>query len=631
MSEFGLSGRAVAARLVASIALFFVLPVAFLTAYVLLLDAPPGAAWLHLYVIGAAAGGLIGARVALSFLPIPSALRRLLSALLMCGVSLALICLYTGCLIGLKYWGRVTTVDLVSTYVAQAPALLRALGYSPVVMFLACAALLIIGIAVADWQLRRNDWVAEFRRHVSPFIAAIVSIGLLLAFALFALGFQSRDWGRQGEPLSLSLFPNQASTENQNHGIDVFRAAAIQREEERARDSYATAASSLRSNVILIVVDALRADRLSLLGYGRKTTPGLEALRDAGRMPVATSVVSVCNESSCGLRALASSRYADRQADGPITLHEVMKKHGYRIHMLFAGDHVNFYGIDGIYGPVDSYFDGASQTARYINDDRLVADRLATFPAWDGTPTMFQFHLMSTHALGQRFDPKSPFGPSRNYAGNTWLPSDTELPQLASNYYDAGVLQTDGVIVGILGQLSERGYLKDAVVVITGDHGESLGERGFYAHTNGVWEESLRVPLIVIAYGDPRPDQLSRRSVISQIDIAPTILHMLGMPQPSTWQGSPLQKAIERRFVNFQQGQFIGLVDTGSRGGLYKHWVDTRSGQVRTFNLTTDPGERNDVTDKVPLELRQQWKEELLRHADALPADRQDVLRGSAR
>ena len=103
----------------------------------------------------------------------------------------------------------------------------------------------------------------------------------------------------------------------------------------------------------------------------------------------------------------------DMQASRPITLPELLQRHGYGVHYDLSGDHTNFYGLRATYGAADSYFDGASQNARYVNDDRLVLDRLRSFGRWDGKPMMLQVHLMSSHALGKRFDDVTEFGPER--------------------------------------------------------------------------------------------------------------------------------------------------------------------------------------------------------------------------
>ncbi|RZI72322.1 MAG: hypothetical protein EOP80_13745, partial [Variovorax sp.] len=441
----------------------------------------------------------------------------------------------------------------------------------------------------------------------------------LIAIAvLSAIGLPDHLWGNKGEPVSLSLFPDQANTAMQSHAIGVFLAAKLDREEELVRRAYKPADTANHKNVVLIVVDALRADHLSLFGYSRRTSPYLEALASAKAVRLATSAAAVCNESSCGLRAIASSRYLDKQATRPITVQEALKLHGYSVHLMFSGDHTNFYGLSDIYGEVDSYFDGASQKERYLNDDRLVTDRLSGMGSWDGKPTVFQFHLMSSHALGARFEDTPPFGPGANYTALRWGTKDLEAPAHATNYYDRGILQADRVIANILDILKQKGYLKEALVVVTGDHGESLGERGLYSHTHSVWEESLRVPFVMLQFGGVLKNQMHAGPVVSQVDIAPTLLHELHLPIPSSWEGIALQRPMVGRVVYFQQAQFIGLVDERNIGRLYKHWLDLRTGDEFTFDLNVDPHERNNLSAQIPQPLKREWQQLLANRSAAL-------------
>ena len=614
-------------RYAAATALLLLLPLVFLVAYVSLVGAPAAAIAPHLVVVATLAIGLGGARLVVSALPISSDMRRFLSACLICGALALLVCLYALSLAGVVFWGRVGTYNMARTYVAQAPDLLRTLGFSPALVFCMLAMLVVAVVSAVYFYLLRYDWIPVARSFRTKGLAAACGLSLLSLCIFGTQRLEAQQWGREGEPLSLSLFPWQGERDAQSHRVNVFHVKHLQSLDERARAAYRPSSAAKRSNVILIVGDALRSDHLSLYGYARKNTPNLRAFRDKGAMPLATTVLAACNESACGLQALASSRTVDQQSPAPLTLHEVLKKHGYRSHLVFSGDHANFYGLDRIYGPVDSYFDGASQKARYVNDDRLVLDRLAALGPWDGVPTLLHVHLMSTHALGRRFDETPSFGPEANYNGNRRGASDDELRQMAVNQYDRGVLQFDAMTDRLLAQLEAGGYLKDAIVVITGDHGESLGERGRYSHAHSVWEEALRVPFIVLAYGKADPGALQGGPALSQIDIAPTVLHMLGMPQPSNWQGRPVQKPIERRYIHFQQAAQIGLVDTRQPDGLYKHWVDARAGRAYTFNLTKDPQERNDITAEVPMALRIEWRDELLRHAGALAREHRDTLR----
>lgn len=609
---------AVVRRLSMSIALLLILPLSFLLVYIEWLHAPEDVFAIHLRVVAGVAVALAGTRLLISFLPIGVVLKRVLASVTIGCVFFGFIVLYVGAFIGMKFWGRVASVQLMSTYASQAPATLRALDVNPYWVGCAVGVFLFIVVNATYTYLKRYDWVPVFREIMSSASSVIVAIGLLGVFAAYGISFEARGWGRQGEPLSLALFPIQGDVSGQSHHMSSLRMAELQKRQDTSRASYLPSPGAHKSNVVLVVVDALRADHLSVLGYKIRTTPNLERFRSQGMLNVATSAVAVCNESFCGLRGLASSQSVANQAERPFSLHEVLKKYGYKINLILSGDHTNFYGLSSIYGQVDSYFDGASQGKRYVNDDRLLLDRLDVQPKWDGTPTMFQFHLMSSHPLGLRFDETPEFGPGRSYglASGT----STETVRSANNYYDRGVLQADTVVSKILSKLQELGYLEDTLVVITGDHGESLGEHGLYSHTHSVWEESLRVPFILLSFGKASPVSLAPSKAVSQVDIAPTLLYALEMKVPDVWQGVALQTPYDRRYIDFQQIQLLGLMDTHS-DSLYKFWVDTRSGKKFTFNLSSEEKEKTDVTEQIPAVLQQEWREHLMQQSATLPMD----------
>ena len=507
------SGSSIALQIVVSAATFLALPLLFVFVYVRWAHAPISAVLPHLFIIVSIGGGVVGIRLLISLLPIKKALKHVLATLVVFSVLFGLVLLYAGVLVGIRFWGRPASVQLVSTYLGQLPETLRVLGYTPVlVVFVAGAIFLLVAIVIYLF-LQRCDWVSAIRRFISPSVTFIAAIGLLCITSVSFATLEHRFLGALGEPLSLALFPHQGALRAQNHRISILRTMELQRQNDVARFAYAPANDAKKSNIVLIVVDALRADHLSLLGYKRRTTPYLEQMQAEGKVRLATSAVAVCNESLCGLNAIAGSQSVANQTDRLFTLHEVLKKYGYAVHLILSGDHQNFYGLDKIYGPLDSYFDGASQKARYVNDDRLVLDRLSSLEQWDGTPTLFQLHLMSAHALGFRFEEIPEFGISKNYAVATGFNSSTEdLQQTAINHYDKGVFHADKVIAKVLMQLQQFGYLDDALVVITGDHGEALGEHGEYNHASSVWEGALRVPFLLLVFG--KADLGDRKSVV---------------------------------------------------------------------------------------------------------------------
>lgn len=611
-------------RLVAAIGLFLTLPLLFLFIYIQFMHAAPSVLAVHLLVIFWIALAIAGVRLLISLLPVSAALRQALAAVIISCVLFGLFAIYTGALIGLKFWGRVASAQLIYSYVSQAPATLKALDINPYWIFGLLISLFIFTSGIVYLYFRKYDWIPYLHRLASPTLITVIAFSLLCIFSIQTASFDSLGWERKGEPFSLVLFAVNAEVGAQSNHMGLMRMNELQRKQDAARGSYVPSMNAHKSNVILIVVDALRADHLSLLGYSVRTTPNLERFKSQGSLQMATTAVAVCNESFCGLRGLAASQYIANQAEHPFTLHETLKKYGYRIELILSGDHTNFYGLSYMYGKVDGYFDGASQTKRYVNDDRLLLDHLEGQKKWDGNPVMIQFHLMSAHPLGLRFDETPEFGPGKAYA----LEHETTpaAVQSAVNYYDRGVLQSDAIISELLSKLASLGYLEDTLVVITGDHGESLGEHGLYTHSQSVWEESLRVPLVLLSFGKASTVSLAPSKDISQIDIAPTLLHALNMKVPDIWEGISLQEPNNRRYINYQQSQYLGLIDTQA-DARYKHWIDTRSGQSYTFNLSSKDKEKIDVTDQIPAELKNQWREHLIQQSAALPLD---VKRGCA-
>lgn len=617
MSEQQIFAASALRLLAVSLLLFFALPFGFSVVYLELFFAPFSAVLAHACLLAETAVAVTSIRIAFVFL-FPKAIRQVASALLLACFGLGLFLFYCLVFAGLKGWGRVTTLAMAESYLFQLPHLLETLGYS--IWGAVSVAVFVFGASVysAYAYLRRHDWLIPFEKAISRNMLIVVVIGLSATALTAVLTLEGREWGKVGEPISLSLFPEQAEVVMQSHAIEFFRSRKIDEEDESARKIYRPSSDARHSNVVVIVSDALRADHLSLFGYHRKTTPNLDILAKTNSIQLATSAVAVCNESSCGLRALASSHYVDRQAAHPITMHELLKRHGYEVNLIFSGDHTNFDGLSSIYGQVDSYFDGFFEKTRYLNDDRLVVDRLKGRAPWDGRPTMFQFHLMSSHALGTRFESTPSFGPGENYTRIRWGSPDKNAVQSAVNFYDRGILQADDVIQQILGLLKDKGYLEEAIVVITGDHGESLGERGLYSHTHSVWEESLRVPFIVLTFGKSTTDTLVSQSLISQVDIAPTLLHMLKMPIPTSWDGTAIQNEKRPEIIFFQQAQLIGLLDGRTSGHLYKHWRDAKSGNFFTYDLRSDPDEKFNITEKIDAPILEYWAQLLVHKSAAL-------------
>ncbi|MCL6712126.1 sulfatase-like hydrolase/transferase [Pseudomonas sp. R2.Fl] len=580
----------------ADLLVWYLLPAAFLYLYIENYGASRASIFPHSMLLLSATIGLASLRL-LSWRFLPCRLARIAVAVLQTIPAILLPAYYALVLIGLSSWGRVISWPLIHTYASQGLELANTLGFSPTVVAISISCTLLIPPIIIWKWIAPYDWLrqAGHLNIAKPTYRLIAIILFSASFsALWLMKFTLFLPSKVEEPFNLTFLPTKGLQKLQHHVLGTV--SVLDKREDSARKQYETNPRFRPINIVLIVSDALRADRLGLYGYPRATTPFLSHAADRQDLVLLKDARSICAESSCGLMALSTSRYATDFPSRPFSLQEVLRRHGYQVHMMLGGDHTNFYGLREAYGEVDSYIDGSTQSTYYMNDDRLVLDAATRLKYFDGNPVMMQFHLMSSHALGLRFSASSPFEPSANYykwaaRPPSYRASKSEV-ELASNYYDKGVLQFDTVLDQLLDTLGKKGYLDSALVVITADHGEMLAEHGEFSHSKQVFEGALHIPLILMRHGY-NGERIDLRRFASQIDIAPTILEDLAIPIPSSWKGIPLQKThlSSRSIIRFQQRELAGLYDLSDPKRIIKYWRNLNTGQEFVFDLSKDSGE----------------------------------------
>jgi glucan phosphoethanolaminetransferase (alkaline phosphatase superfamily) len=596
-----LSSRQLLGRLALDLAAWCCMPAAFLLLYVYGHSVPGDAVLPHLRLVILALLGLTLVRLVLAVLIASPRGLRLAASLVTSTLLAVMILYYALVLIGLQSWGRVVSWELIASYSPQVLKLADALAIS-IPLSAGLLALGYLALLAGAWTyLKRFDWTPYAARHAPSGVFALVLIFGSTAWAFELARFLAAPPAERAEPVSLTFYPMEGAWNLQGHVVDRLSAARLDAREDAARAAYEPAAQAERRNVILIVVDALRPDHMGIYGYGRGTTPNLARLERAGRMRKARSLRAACSASACGLLSISSSKFVHQFSSRPILLQEILRRHGYRVHMILSGDHTAFYGLRQAYGELDSYYDGRTAGRwKYMNDDELVLERLAAFPAWDGVPVMMQFHLMATHALGRRANAAPQAAP--------W--ADSRGPLIDT--YDSAVLRADAHIRRILETLERKGYLRNAVVAITSDHGEALGEHGRYNHTNSVREEVLRIPFVLVSYGYRPARGIDGRALASQVDIAPTLLEELAMRPPRTWSGAPLQEAAAGGVVYFQQHSEVGFFDPRDPGEIWKYWINFRTGEEYAFNLRLDPGETANAIGELPPQRVREWRVQAL-------------------
>jgi len=523
-----------------------------------------------------------------------------------------LVVLYFADFISTALWGSNVTYDLASQYVGKG-IFQKELQLLPAKVYLGLAGGVIaifsayIGVSrplvrslealfISRGELR---CVRDGRRKPRTVIALILCMSLIVCVGLqsTSVGSPYRDRLLAHEPI-LGFFGEGAGI---NVLINRETRIRLEGEDERVRASYPSSQSFEKKNVIMIVVDSLRADHMQVYGYERNTTPFLNDLMKAGRLKKVETALSACADTQCGVMSTLTSKLPAKQTLKSFKLSDVLHDQGYDLFFVLAGNH-NWYDLKNSYGnDLTYYFDGTSSTRYDWNDDRVISEGLERLHNSTGVPSFFYFHLMSTHSTGIRQGQYGEYQPAKN-----WLDKESTASS-ASNFYDNGVVQADATIKGIFELLKQKGYLDNSIVVITSDHGEGLGERGqgSYGHSMYLYQECIRIPLLI--YEDTPVDYQNLRYA-TQLDVGPTILSRLGLKIPSSWEGQSLLKS-DAGGYSFHQTlhgyppSYAVVLRKGN--AMYKYLRHSGSGE-EIYELVSDPHEKHNLienTDSALIEL----------------------------
>jgi membrane-anchored protein YejM (alkaline phosphatase superfamily) len=450
----------------------------------------------------------------------------------------------------------------------------------------------VLGLKAADtMNIALHPWRPRLLR-VGAGVLAITLFGATITF-----GVESRDNLFWKQELVSSFFrPEGFAFE------PTARREAMADRDATLRATYPRAVpTAYRKNVVLIIVDSLRADRMQVYGYKRPTTPFLSELVQSGRMKKIEDAFSSCSESFCGITStLASREFRDITARN-FQLQDVLRDQGYQTQFVLSGDHRIWNGLPQFYHVGDeAIFDG-SQTRRYsMDDDRLVLEGLERVPAANPEqPTLFYLHLMSTHYLGVQFPESHVFTRLDDQVSPGIEPYKILEKLEKPDRYDDKVLQADGLIRQIFAALDAKHYLDEAIVVVTGDHGEGLGER-HWAHGWHLYNEDIRIPLLF--YDAPASPTKTYPDLTfgTQVDIAPTILDRVGLPIPESWEGQSLLAPTAERFTYHQTyflpNRFAVIYRDGDK--LFKFIATPQYGKEELYDLRKDAKEAHSLVDE---------------------------------
>lgn len=355
-------------------------------------------------------------------------------------------------------------------------------------------------------------------------------------------------------------------------------------------------------NVLLITIDTLRADRL-----GRGLTPTLDRLADGGvsfsnartavplTLPSHATILSGLLPPHHGVRLNGTGHFA-----GHPTLATALHARGYRT-AAAVGAFVlaRQFGLDGgfdVYDDVVPRDPNASTALEAERKATAVTDAALglitrTSPS---RPLFLWVHY---------YDPHAPYEPPARF-----------LAQANESAYDGEVAYVDSEVGRLLAAIAR--LEGDTVIVVAGDHGESLGEHGEDTHGMLLYDGALRVPLtIASSAGGPRRDGVSRASGsaraalarrlrrevrpdnASLADVAPTVLALLGVPPPAPMDGADLLADRRADRELYAETLYPRLAGWSPLAALVSgEWKFVRGGRPQLFQVRSDPGERHDMT-----------------------------------
>jgi len=280
-------------------------------------------------------------------------------------------------------------------------------------------------------------------------------------------------------------------------------------------------------NVLFVLIDTLRADRLHSYGYARPTSPFLDLLAAEGvrfTRNMAQSSWTKCSMASMwtGLypARVGVTKFNDVLAPNAHLPAEIFREAGYQTVGLWRNG-----WVDGYHG-FDQGFDiytrpGVRPTAPRVrrenptvsyggSDFDLVEETMEFLRVGGGRRWFLYLHLMDVHEY-------------------TYDAESAQFGTSSSDVYDNAILHLDRTLDQLFGRLAAGDHLKNTLVVIAADHGEAHGERGFEGHARNVYPETTQVPWILSF-----PFRLQPGLVISQrtanVDVWPTVLELLGLP-----------------------------------------------------------------------------------------------------
>ncbi|MCJ7693509.1 MAG: sulfatase-like hydrolase/transferase [Sedimentisphaerales bacterium] len=353
-------------------------------------------------------------------------------------------------------------------------------------------------------------------------------------------------------------------------------------------------------NVVLISIDTCRADYLSCYGYPHKTTPNIDAIADTGivfenvispvplTLPAHASMLTGTIPPYHGVH----DNFNYWLGSSNITLAETLKDNGFTTAAIISA-----FVMDSQFG-LNQGFDTYQDRFQHQVNQPEASER----PGW-------QTSLLAQNWLDQRknekfflflhyYDPHTKYEPPEPFAS-----------KFADNLYAGEIAYTDYCIAQVIQKLKDLGLFDSTLLIITGDHGEMLGEHREQEHGYFIYQSAIKVPLIF-----KLPQQRKSKNIkdtVSLIDIVPTICSLLNIQPPPQLQGKDLSlyfsgnhKPAEQRYLYCESLTSTKYGCSPLLGVISEGWKYIQTTKPELYDTNKDTAESVNLIEKHPHQAR---------------------------
>ena len=393
--------------------------------------------------------------------------------------------------------------------------------------------------------------------------------------------------------------------------------------------------SKSKPNIVLIGIDSLRADHMSCYGYHRQTTPFIDRFAEGGTLfeqtysahiPTTSAYTSMFTGLDCFGTQVVALRHKGGLRPDVKTMAEIMRDEGYNTTCVgFTGNPASR-GFDTYldYAQWGSWDEGRCEKAQLLNDvalpelDRLVADDKPFFlflrhmdpHAPYLPPTPFErifYHGDECDPSNKSMEPVLAFKPFRDFLAS-WMPPAISDKDYVIAQYDGAIAYMDACIQSIFTALEAHGIMDETIIVVNGDHGETLYDHECWFDHHGIYDTVLYVPLI-IRYPGQIPAGKRVKGFNQHKDLLPTLMELAGIETGIAYNGRSLLPLINGEVASYDSEFYITECTwMRKHGWRTPHWKLIVAlepdfhfkPEIELYNLVDDPEENNNVAESEP-------------------------------